>query len=155
MSASGGRGGAWVVGQFLVIGALIVAASVGPRWPSETRWPLCVAAIVFVALGAVQADWAFRTLGASLTVYPEPRAEAELVERGPFAHVRHPVYGGLLLLFGGIGLATRPAALAVAAFLGIIWVGKARVEEQRLATRFSGYSAYAARVRRRFVPGVW
>ena len=107
-----------------------------------------------VALGgAVLALWAGRTLGRSLTPYPEPRARGELVEHGPFRFARHPIYGGVLVVFVGYVLATSVAALVPTAALAVLWLLKSREEERRLAARFPGYADYRRRVRGRFLPG--
>jgi protein-S-isoprenylcysteine O-methyltransferase Ste14 len=151
----GERGGGWVVGQFVLMGAIVLSPLVAPGWPDEAITPLRVVALVLLAAGVLVVWWAARTMGRSLTAFPEPAAGAELVESGPFARVRHPVYAGALLVFLGISLATGPLALALTGALAGLWVGKMRAEEARLRRRFPGYDAYAERVRRRLVPGVW
>jgi protein-S-isoprenylcysteine O-methyltransferase Ste14 len=145
-----GRGTAWVVGQFALIAAVVLAWQLPQRPAAWLVWlgvPLAVA-------GAAFAGWAFASLGRSLTPFPEPRRGAELVETGPFRLVRHPVYGGGLAFFTGLSLALGPAGLVPTAALGLLWLAKSRVEERRLAARFAGYEAYRRRVRRRFVPGL-
>ena len=94
-------------------------------------------------------------MGRSLTPFPEPADSAELVEHGPFAHVRHPVYAGFLAVCLGWSLFAGPFALVLTGSLALLWVGKLRTEERRLAVRFPGYAAYTARVRWRLVPGVF
>lgn len=90
-----------------------------------------------------------RDLRDALTPLPYPRAEAELVETGVYALVRHPIYGGLALTAGGWGLLTAsPAALVAAAILFGFLELKSRREEAWLERRFSGYAAYRARTRR-------
>ncbi|HXC56011.1 MAG TPA: isoprenylcysteine carboxylmethyltransferase family protein [Rhizomicrobium sp.] len=79
-----------------------------------------------------------------------------VIDTGPYAWVRHPMYTGGLLVFAGIplllgslwGLALLPLLLA-----GL--VVRTRIEERVLRAKLAGYSAYAARVRWRFVPYVW
>ena len=150
------RGGVWVVAQFVLMGFVVAAAFVGPGWPAGgIRFGLLVVGAGLACAGAAQAAAAFRAFGETPTPFPEPRDGARLIETGPFARVRHPIYGGVLGVFAGVGFATRPAALGIALVLGLLWEGKARTEERRLAARFPNYAAYAMRVRRRFVPGVW
>ena len=147
-----GRGTAWVVAQFVLIAAVVLAWRLPPRPARLARLARRGARDRRRAAFAV---WAFATLGRSLTPFPEPRREGTLVETGPFALVRHPVYGGGLAFFAGLSLAVGPGGLAPTAALGLLWVAKSREEERRLAARFPGYDAYRSRVRRRFVPGLF
>lgn len=121
--------------------------------PRPAAWLVWLGLALALA-GAAFAGWAFATLGRSLTPFPEPRGDAKLVETGPFALVRHPVYGGGFVFFAGLSIALGPAGLLPTAALGVVWLLKSREEERRLVARFPGYEAYLRRVRRRFVPGV-
>jgi protein-S-isoprenylcysteine O-methyltransferase Ste14 len=121
--------------------------AVPPRWPDWVR----VLGIPVALIGAALAVWAGRTMGSSLTPFPRPRADGVLVEDGPFAIVRHPIYAAGTLFFLGFGLvASIPATVGTAA-LATLWHFKARVEERHLALRFSGYEDYRRRVRRRML----
>lgn len=79
-----------------------------------------------------------------------------VIDTGPYARVRHPMYLGVLvyvlaltLLLGSLwGL--LPAAVAA----GLVVV-RARLEEGMLRRELAGYEEYAQRVRWRLVPGVW
>lgn len=74
---------------------------------------------------------------------------------GLYRLVRHPMYATDLLLRVGLVLeVTTVRNLAVAAASTALYVGRALLEERFLA-RDPGYRAYLARVRWRFVPGVW
>lgn len=144
----GSRGGGWVVAQFVVIGVVLAAGLVGPRWPGAAR----LAGVPLALAGLGLAVWAGRTLGSSLTPYPRPRREGELVTGGPYRLSRHPIYGGGLLLFLGYGLLASVPATACVAALGALWWGKSGVEERHLAARFPGYADYRRRVRGRLLP---
>ena len=95
------------------------------------------------------------SLGGSLTPYPAPSERGTLVEAGPYAAVRHPIYAGGILFFAGFGLFSSPLALGLAGALAVLWALKATVEERLLRERYPGYEAYAARVPHRLVPGVF
>ena len=78
----------------------------------------------------------------------------QLVVRGPFGLVRHPIYGGVVLGLLAVSLLTRPLAL-VPSLCGIVFLTlKARHEERLLREAVPGYDAYCRRVRRRFIPFV-
>lgn len=134
--------------QFALVAAIVAATWLPPATPS---WLKPIGAVIAVT-GTVFAAWAGRTLGKSLTPFPQPRSRGELVQDGPYRLARHPIYGGALLLFAGLGLATSFAALVPSAALAALWLGKSRNEERRLTERFPGYAGYRARVRGRFLP---
>ena len=149
----GERGGGWVVLQFALMAAIIVAGVVGPVWPA--RWLLVVVGILVALAGAAVAVSAGRAHGGSLTPFPRPNPGATLVESGPYRVVRHPIYSGGTLFFAGVSLALSPAALAVTGVLAIVWALKAHVEEQLLLPTHPAYAAYCQRTRSRLIPFVY
>ena len=66
--------------------------------------------------------------------------------------MRHPVYGGVLLLALGWSLAEAPLALVPTALLALVFDLKSRREEVWLRERYPEYAAYAERTRSRFIP---
>jgi protein-S-isoprenylcysteine O-methyltransferase Ste14 len=147
------RGTGWVVAQFALMAAALLARLVPPRWPSSLQPALGLAGLVLGVAGLALAVWAARTLGRALTPFPKP-VPAGLVTHGPFAVVRHPIYTGGLALFAGYALWAGPVSLALAACLGLLWIGKTSVEERHLERVYPGYEAYRRRVRWRLVPFV-
>ena len=97
------------------------------------------------ALGAGLAGWALRALGRSLSPYPTPPRDAELVARGPFRFLRHPTYVGGVLFFAGLSLVFSRWGLVATGVLAVFWFFKARAEERRLSARFPGYAEYRRR----------
>jgi protein-S-isoprenylcysteine O-methyltransferase Ste14 len=95
------------------------------------------------------------TVARAMTVFPRPREHAALAERGVYRLVRHPIYGGLILMALGLSLAESPLGLIPAALLAVVVDLKSRLEEEWLVERQPGYAAYRARTPRRFVPGVY
>ena len=103
---------------------------------------------------------AFLTMKANTFAAPVVKIQTErghrVVSDGPYAIVRHPMYGGALLLILGTplllgswwGLATVPAIVLL---LGT----RAVLEERTLARELDGYADYATRVRYRLIPMVW
>ena len=86
----------------------------------------------------------------------EIMADQTVISTGPYAIVRHPMYGGALLMMIGTPLSLGswwglPASLALVPAL--IW--RLLEEERMLARELDGYGAYLRRVRRRLVPFVW
>jgi protein-S-isoprenylcysteine O-methyltransferase Ste14 len=94
-------------------------------------------------------------LGANLTPFPRPRPAATLVRDGIYAEVRHPIYGGFILLALGWALLTaNTLRLVCAGALIALFSAKARREEAWLNERFPDYAAYADEVPR-FLPNPW
>jgi protein-S-isoprenylcysteine O-methyltransferase Ste14 len=82
---------------------------------------------------------------------PRPRADAQLVQTGVYALVRHPLYGALILGSIGYGLLmASPPTLLLAALLAAFFSLKSRREEAWLLDHFEGYAAYMERTRRFF-----
>lgn len=148
-----GRGGWWVVGQ----GALLVTAAVAVFAGSGTlavagSWHLWGGRILLAA-GLLQGAAGLLTLGPGLTPYPEPAAEGQLVERGIYRHVRHPIYGGIAIGLAGAALhAASVPALLLAGAIGVFFWSKAGFEERRLVDRYPAYPAYRERTRARIIP---
>lgn len=74
-----------------------------------------------------------------------------LVESGPFRYSRNPIYLGMALLMGGIGMASNSPwiVLLVGLFIWLLQWGVIGAEEEHMAKRFgASYDAYQKRVRR-------
>jgi protein-S-isoprenylcysteine O-methyltransferase Ste14 len=150
-----GRGGGWVVAQFALIVLVMAAVVIPPEWPSGAQGILSVVGAAIAIAGAAVAVWSARSLGGALTPFPRPVEGAALVESGPYRVVRHPVYSGGILFFGGWSLYAGPVALVLTAVLVVLWAGKTAVEERHLREVYPAYAGYAARVRWRLVPGLY
>jgi protein-S-isoprenylcysteine O-methyltransferase Ste14 len=149
----GRRGEGWVVLQFLLIGNVAFAAAVDRPWPDAVATPLWWIGIASVGAGAVLFVRAVRDLGTSLTAFPKPHGTSTLRTGGIYASVRHPIYGGLVLLALGWSLMHAPMALAPTALLAVVLDLKSRREETFLEERYPDYAAYRKRVPRRLFPG--
>lgn len=126
-----------MVGQFALM-ALIVLHLFRSEGITPLGW-------IVAAAGLVLAVWAGRTMGASLSPFPRPSRDAELVEGGPFRYLRHPIYVGGTLFFAGLSLVFSVYALVLTGFLALFWIAKARREERYLLERFPGYADYRRR----------
>jgi protein-S-isoprenylcysteine O-methyltransferase Ste14 len=102
----------------------------------------------FVTLiGLAITIWARIILGGNWSANVEFKKDHELIERGPYAKLRHPIYTGMLLMF--LGLAIYHASLAsialFAAIFILFWV-KANSEEKLMTEHFpEEYPSYKAR----------
>ena len=79
-----------------------------------------------------------------------------VIDTGPYAVVRHPMYAGAVLYLLGTALLLGSwMALAIGAALSCLLALRAVWEEDALKAELPGYAAYAERVRFRIVPEVW
>jgi protein-S-isoprenylcysteine O-methyltransferase Ste14 len=84
-----------------------------------------------------------------------PSTRDTLVQYGLYAHIRHPIYAGLLLEFSCLVLLRPTQAAALACAIGVGWVFvQARFEELDLLQRLPAYRQYMKRVPR-FLPRIW
>ena len=79
-----------------------------------------------------------------------------LVDSGPYAIVRHPMYAGALIMLVGmpLGLGSWWGLIATAAMVPVL-VWRLTLEEAFLAANLAGYGDYRSRVRSRLAPGLW
>ena len=146
----GSRGEWYVLVQF----ALFVLLVFGPR--NRVGWPVWVFPYarlgtlgggVLLLSGGVLAVVGLLALGENLTVLPQPKAQARLVETGPYRFVRHPVYSGVLGMAFGWAFWVHGGLTIAYAFILLVFLDlKSRREEQWLEQKFSGYAAYRQRV---------
>ena len=109
------------------------------------RWLGVVLSLVGIAFSL----WAMVTLGRHYDLVLEVHQGHELVRRGPYGLVRHPLYTGLGLHFGGVCLATGNLLL-IAGTLLVTYPAfylRARAEEGLLRAQFGAqYEEYAREV---------
>jgi len=108
-----------------------------------------------VVAGMAFAVWARVTLGRNWSGIVTVKENHELVQTGPYALVRHPIYTGILFAMAGTVLAMVPSPLGLA-MLGLLTVAfwfKWRKEERMMTGEFpEAYPAYRRRVRAAVVP---
>ncbi len=146
----------------VVQGFGIVLAGLGPidvvLDPLGTPALAAAAAVALLMAGTVGLFvWASRTMGRNWSIVARTRDDHALVDTGPFAIVRHPIYVALFLLMLAMAIAYGHASHLIAGvplFAIGTWL-RIGEEERLLCAMFGGaYEAYAARVKR-FVPGVF
>jgi protein-S-isoprenylcysteine O-methyltransferase Ste14 len=106
---------------------------------------------ISLAAGVGVLIWGVRSLGRNITPGAEPLATGELVTSGAYAHVRHPIYNGVVLVLTGYTLAWSNLTLAVVigGIVVLYFDAKARAEERWMIQRFPAYESYMRHVRRR------
>ena len=79
-----------------------------------------------------------------------------VIGTGPYAHVRHPMYAGIIVCFSAVPLVLRSLwALIVAGAIVMLFLLRTALEDRTLQAELPGYGEYARRVRWRLLPGIW
>jgi protein-S-isoprenylcysteine O-methyltransferase Ste14 len=115
-------------------------------WPASTA--VGVACDCLVVAGTAFSIWARIVLGRNWSAEITFKQGHELIESGPYAIVRHPIYTGMLAMVIGTAVAyARPIGFALLLGLfGAFW-WKAREEEQVMSRHFpAAYAEYKSRV---------
>ena len=110
---------------------------------------VCICGLAFTA-------WARLTLGRNWSARVTLKADHELVQRGPYSLVRHPIYTGIFAMaLGSVLLIGRLGAFAgYVLFIIGFWI-KAGSEEALMLQQFPAeYAAYRQRTKR-VVPFIW
>lgn len=98
------------------------------------------------ALGVGLAIWARVHIGRNWGMPMSRKENPELVTTGPYAHVRHPIYAGILLAMLGSTIAYGLPWVIPLAVFGAYFVYSARREEELMIGQFpEAYPAYMRR----------
>jgi protein-S-isoprenylcysteine O-methyltransferase Ste14 len=144
----------------VLIGMALLRLHVLPEsWIKEPLWPhslaLDAAGLAVTVVGAVFAIWSRVTLGRNWSSVPQVKEQHELVVKGPYRIVRHPIYTGLILAVTGTALAQDRGIwlFMVALIFASYWL-KIRVEERLMMETFpEAYPEYRRRVKA-LIPGI-
>jgi protein-S-isoprenylcysteine O-methyltransferase Ste14 len=112
--------------------------------------PIAITGLVMVSAGVAFSIWARFTLGTSWSAQPSIRQDHELILRGPYRLVRHPIYTGILtaMLGSAIQLGLLRSLLGFIACAAGLLI-KLAVEEQLMVQQFGNrYLEYRTHVRR-------
>lgn len=86
----------------------------------------------------------------------EVETDQKVIDTGLYAKVRHPMYSGMLLMYGFTPLALGSYwALIGSFFLVLILVVRIYSEEKYLEQNLKGYKDYLQKVKFRLIPSVW
>ena len=147
------RGGFWVLSQGLLLLAVVLLAV---RFRSEGCYPVAViCGGILLSIGTGVALAGTIALGRNITPFPKPPEKAQLVRRGIFSLIRHPIYTGVMFASLGWALVWQSwPTLLMALVLILFFDAKARREEEWLREKFSEYGEYEKCVKR-FIPRIY
>jgi protein-S-isoprenylcysteine O-methyltransferase Ste14 len=152
----GRRGGGWVAVQVILIGAIFLSAFAGLGWPNTLTPIFYTVGVALILAGVALLVASGVGLGNALTPFPVPRDSAGLQTGAVYRLVRHPMYGGgILIALGWSAIFATPVGLALTVVLGGFAELKARHEESWLMQTHPEYAAYRRRTRHKFIPFAW
>jgi protein-S-isoprenylcysteine O-methyltransferase Ste14 len=100
----------------------------------------------FCSAGLVLMFMALVALRRAVQIAPEPRAGSQLVTRGVYGRMRHPIYTAILLLVIGLCLRKPTPVAVISGIVVIVFLFfKVRLEERLLLARYSEYADYRGR----------
>ena len=139
-------------------GWLVLMALDAQRWHTSDIPPsLNIVGGALVVAGFLATALVFRENSfAAPVVRVQAEREQRVIDTGPYAFVRHPMYASAVLYLAGMpmllgswyGLLIVPLMIAGMA-------PRAVFEERLLERELPGYADYMTRVRYRLIPGVW
>ncbi len=151
----GRRGEGWVALQVVLLAAIIAVGVLGAGWPGAGSGWRIAAAGLFAAVGLYLFLGGTTGLGRQLTPFPKPVERGSLKRSGAYRLVRHPMYGGVLLLTLAWSLLSSPLTLLPWAIAVVFLDAKRRREEAWLEEQHREYEEYRQTVRSALVPFVW
>jgi protein-S-isoprenylcysteine O-methyltransferase Ste14 len=131
----------------LAAGRLFHLSSHSRLW--GTTLALGIATDLIVLAGAAFTVWARVVLGRNWSAEVTFKRDHELIESGPYALVRHPIYTGLIVMALGtaINYGRVIGFVLLIAICGAVW-WKAGEEERMMSRHFpDAYAEYKLRVR--------
>ena len=137
---------ALVFAGLALLGRLLHVSAHAALWRPSLA--LGVVGACTVAVGLVFSVWARASLGENWSAEVTFKQDHELIESGPYALARHPIYTGLILMALGTAIRDGQAiAFAVVVCLCCALWSKARREEQIMTAHFpDAYAVYRSRV---------
>ena len=138
-----------VIGYFLVIKSSSLPSPFDWLLVPHTTSSAWIGAVLSVS-GLVFAIWARVILGRNWSGVITLKEGHELIERGPYRIVRHPIYTGILAMFAGTAIAIG----YFGGFVGLLlvfasfWLKLKREEDLMLKHFPAKYAAYQGRVKR-------
>ena len=142
----------WV---FLIVAYFLLVSGQRLPYPLNLRIipqvaPTAWVAAVLCVIGLVFACWARVSLGRNWSGVVTLKEGHELVERGPYRFVRHPIYTGIITMFFATALALGHLAGFAATLLmfASFWIKLRDVEQLMLQQFPDQYAAYRRRAKR-------
>src|SRR5215469_5049365 len=149
--------------RFWLFAVFVVLALVFRGWFAERSGSVVwaqtmttnILADLATVLGLILVIQSRRALGQNWSSEVVIQEKHELIEKGLYAYIRHPLYSGLILMLMGVALyygRTAWIIIFVCSFFGFYF--KSRMEERLLTKTFPAYSEYKRRTKA-LIPLIW
>ncbi|GAB4428882.1 MAG: isoprenylcysteine carboxylmethyltransferase family protein [Anaerolineales bacterium] len=123
-------------------------------WSDTPDW-LSVLGLALVFVGYISFFFVLRENSYASRVI-EVEESQKVIDSGPYALVRHPMYAGVLLMYGISPLALGSLwGMLPMALLPCFLVARILNEEKVLREELEGYEEYTQKVKWRLIPRVW
>jgi protein-S-isoprenylcysteine O-methyltransferase Ste14 len=123
-------------------------------WSHVPVWLVIVSDVLVVA-GYAVTIWVFRENQFASRIV-EVEEEQKVIDTGPYAIVRHPMYVGVLIMYVFTPLALGSFwSVIPALFILPVLVIRAVDEEKVLSKDLAGYEEYKLKTKYRLIPGIW
>jgi protein-S-isoprenylcysteine O-methyltransferase len=118
---------------------------------------LGISGLVLVFAGVAFAIWARFTLGSNWSgIIMGTKEEHDLVQSGPYAIVRHPIYAGILIAMVGTALTTGRLASYIGLAAGLVaFMIRVNIEEKLMSEQFGETHKVYRRRTKKLIPFVW
>ncbi|MFN8608988.1 MAG: isoprenylcysteine carboxylmethyltransferase family protein [Vulcanimicrobiota bacterium] len=140
-----------------VLAMLVLAGLDSGREARPLHWPFAVSGALLYLVGlkifvaSQKANPFFESM-----VRHQSEFGHKVIDRGPYARVRHPGYTGFLLVFTAMACVLESSWATVA--LGAVWLCfllRIQREEAFLSQHLAGYVEYQNRVPKKLIPGIY
>jgi protein-S-isoprenylcysteine O-methyltransferase Ste14 len=139
-------------------GWLVFMALDAQRWQTSLLpvWLEVIGGILIVTgFAAVVPVFAANTFAAPVVRIQSERNQ-RVIDTGPYALVRHPMYAAALLYLVGMPLLLGSWYGLIGTVIFAMGISARAVQEERkLQRELPGYADYITRVRYRLIPGIW
>jgi protein-S-isoprenylcysteine O-methyltransferase Ste14 len=137
-----------IAGYILLANQRLEYGFLAVRFVPDAEW-IRIAGLLVAIAGAAFAIWARIMLGRNWSGRITLKVDHELIERGPYALARHPIYTGLLTTIAATALLVGTLRGVCAFVLLLSAIGYKMIQEERLmeATFPDAYPAYRRHVK--------
>ena len=142
------------------VASLLWFTVIGLDWRlqgSDMPWALQALGLALLLASTCFVMWVMHENSfASAAVRLQTERSHRVVDSGPYAWVRHPMYSGAIVFFIGAALLLGSWwGVAMSLLFAVLFAIRAGIEERTLTAGLPDYADYAARVRYRLLPGIW
>lgn len=100
-------------------------------------------ALVISVLGFLIALFSVFNLDRSLTIFPTPKNNSNLITSGFYKYSRHPIYSGIILFTFGYSIYLGSVYKLIISLILLIWFYlKSNYEEYKLNEKYKDYKGY-------------